>query len=448
MANNADNGGPQSIAARTHSMIVRILSSRPLRSSGIYLGGNVLAAVFPLLMLPIFTRWLNPAEYGVYALALVLVQFLFPIASLGLSNAIARDFVDRHKLDFARVVSISLVLSAAVVVVIALVAVLAQYLGIDVLLGEEEELSQLFIPVVIIMLVGQLTISIAMSLQQMEERPVLYSVFRIGAQLLFALFALIALVGMEAGLNGLIISKGLADGLVVIACIAYLKRRGYLVARFQRKEAGRLLAYGLPLVPHMISVSLIAIIDRTLLAHMVGVSATGIFMAGYQVGMVMWLVVSSTNAAWVPWFYKQMAENTPEAHRSVVLGIYGIIGLYALLALLLVVIMPLAVTILIDQSYHGAVPVAQLVIVAFLFQGGYAIFSSFLYYQKRTTSLSLATMGTLAVNLIASYMAISAFGMVGAAVGTIIAYLTSFIVVAVMAIRGTELPWFGFARVT
>lgn len=416
-------------------------ASPQIQASVIYLGGNVLAALFPLLMLPVLTRYLTAAEYGLYALALVLVQFFFPFTSLGLSNAVARDFVDQDRIDFPRVVSMSIVLSSAAMIVLIVIVEVARLLRGASLFGEATSLPLLFFPAVYVMVASQIVLSHALALLQMKEKPLLYSALRIGSQIAFAIIAIFAVVTVRGGADGIILAKASADLLTIFACSAILFCYGYMVPRWNSSEARRILAYGIPLVPHMISVALIAIVDRLLLTHLMDISATGIFMAGYQIGMVMWLVVNSVNQAWMPWFFKAMALGTRGAKRRIVHVIYAIAMIYLAIAAAMAFIAPYIVAVLSGPDFQAAAPVASLIIVAFLFQGCYALFGSFLYYHKRPVLLSISSFATIVINVVASYFLIQSYGTVGAALGTILAYLLSFLFVAFFAVRTSPMPW-------
>ena len=48
-----------------------------IQSSTIYIIGSFLHGIFPLLLLPIFTRYLLPSDYGIVATSFVLVKFIY-----------------------------------------------------------------------------------------------------------------------------------------------------------------------------------------------------------------------------------------------------------------------------------------------------------------------------------------------------------------------------------
>lgn len=415
--------------------LLSIASGRNARSTMFYLGGNVLAAVFPLLLLPVLTRQLTAAEYGVYALALVAAQFLFPLASLGLANAVARDFVDQERLDFPRAVTISLAISSVALFVLVVVVEAAKQLGIDSTFGIDQGLPPIFFPAVYVMVAAQNVMAFALTVLQMNERPISYGFYRVGTQVLFAGLAVIFVVGFQSGAPGVIAAKALSDIFVLGIGIAFLAKDRLLVSRWNSSEARRVLAYGLPLVPHMFSVSLIAVIDRVLLAEIEGVASTGIYMVGFQIGMVMWLITNSTNQAWVPWFFKTMSGAGADALIRARRALLIVGGSYVLIALCLAAVAPIAVRVLSGTEFHSAAPVAALIVIAFLFQGFYALCATVLYYEKRTGLLATASIVSVVVNAVSCYYLIHLFGTAGAAMGTIAGYLASFVMVGVLATR-------------
>ena len=65
-----------------------------------------------------------------------------------------------------------------------------------------------------------------------------------------------------------------------------------------------------------------------------------------------------------------------------------------------------------------------------LFYGGYALFSGFLHYSKKSMILAYLSVINVSLNLVLNYLLINAYGAIGAAYATIISYFTIFVLVA------------------
>lgn len=60
------------------------------------------------------------------------------------------------------------------------------------------------------------------------------------------------------------------------------------------------LKYGVNVFPHSITGVLVSVFDRVLVTNFKGLSETGIYTIGFQVGSIMNLVVYSINLSWSP----------------------------------------------------------------------------------------------------------------------------------------------------
>ena len=70
---------------------------RFVRTTGIYLVGNVLIKIISFLLLPIYTKYLPPASYGTYDLNTAYITFLSSILFLDIWGGILRFMFDYKK---------------------------------------------------------------------------------------------------------------------------------------------------------------------------------------------------------------------------------------------------------------------------------------------------------------------------------------------------------------
>lgn len=419
----------------------RLLTTVTGRNMGLYVLVNGAAAGISFLMLPIFTRFLSSEDYGLYAIALAVAAILFPIASLGLPNTIARDYVDRNEIDFPRLVTTCLLLCGGAFVAIVVAIAIADRLIPDLLVRLLGGLNDRLLPAIYAMVAAQIALTIGLTLLQMEERAVAYGAVRVGYAAAFAIAGTFAVLPLAGGGSGLILAKASVDFAIFLGLILWMVQRKYIVLRASVVDARRALAYGLPLIPHMVATGLIGAIDRFLLANMVDVGAAGVYMVGYQIAMILSLIVNSMNQAWLPWFFRQMKEDSENSRRRVVLATYllafGIAGLAALFALAL----PLIVRTMIGPGFQDALFVAPWIIVAFFFLGLYTLACCHLFYVGRTGWLATATSIAAVSNVLFSWLLINLNGVVGAAQGMAMAWLLAAILVWWAAVRSTRLPW-------
>lgn len=67
-----------------------------VKSSGIYFLGSILSRLIAFFMLPIYTKYLSPAEFGEYDLSLVYMQFFISFFFLDIYIGIMKFLLDSN----------------------------------------------------------------------------------------------------------------------------------------------------------------------------------------------------------------------------------------------------------------------------------------------------------------------------------------------------------------
>ena len=81
------------------------------RHSVNYVAASVLAVVGGLVMLPVYTKALSPADYGLLETILRFVNVCMVVGFLGMRQAFARFYFDNHGSDWPRILTSSAVLA-------------------------------------------------------------------------------------------------------------------------------------------------------------------------------------------------------------------------------------------------------------------------------------------------------------------------------------------------
>jgi O-antigen/teichoic acid export membrane protein len=417
-----------------------------LRDAGVYGIGNTAAALVPLALLPVLTRNVTPADYGLYANVVALANLLLPLASLGVSNVLARDYVHRQKLDYPAVVTTCTLISVVCMGILAFGFFAALALIPDLLAAA---LGKITVPLAIaalLILASQALQPTALAICQMQGRVFLYTFIRVGQMAIFAVAAIAWVVFLGGGGESLVFAKTIADTLILVLCVAWLVNSGFLVRRLDVNEGRRCLKYVLPLVPHMVAVAAIGAVDRLTVTYIYGPDEAGIYSVGHQIGMIMWLVVNSTNQAWQPWFYGQMQADNDFSRRRIVRATGVVVAGWLLIAAVFWLLAPVGVGLIAGGTFTGSAGVTRWIVIGFFFQGLYSLANSYLYYSGRTGRLALATLATAVVHVVMTYVLTIQGGVNGTAQAVALTYCVSFVLVAIAAQSTSRMPWLSALR--
>jgi len=226
-----------------------------------------------------------------------------------------------------------------------------------------------------------------------------------------------------------------------VVCVAYFKKRGLLTLNFKKHYMMTGILFGLPLILHTVGKFVINQSDRIFIAKMVSIEEAGIYNIGYQVGMVMLLLVTAVGNFYQPFLYERLSELTEKAKKEIVKTTYLVL-LGLLLALICLSIgAPVLFKLFIDKSYGKGVAYVFWTGLSYLFWGVYILFTGFIFYKKQTKQLAYLALVNVGLNTILNYLLIQKLGALGAVYATCI----SFFVVAVIVVwRGSllvKLPW-------
>lgn len=408
-----------------------------LRDSILYTGSNAVNSAIPFLLLPILTRLLSPADFGVVAMFQLGVSILVPLIGLNGHSAIGRQYYEHEGIDFPAYVNSCLALAGLTVLPFLILSFTRNQM-LSSLLGVPP--SWLWaLPVVAL---GQFVTAITLVHWQVRQEPLRFGGFRAVQTALNMGLSLLLITAFHLAWRGRVLGEVVATGAVGVATIFFLVRSGWVkrtpVRMIYMKHAA---IYGGNLVPHTIGSLLITMSDRFLIKELIDVRSVGIYFAGYQIGMAISLLQNSFNQAWIPWLFERLKRNNDVDRREVVKVTYayivGIAGLAAGVALLA----PYFVPFFLGPRYASSVVVVKWIAFGYAFNGMYKMVANYLYFTGQTYYLSVATVATGLFNVGLSYLLIQRNGLVGAAQAACISFSISFLATWWLSNRVCPMPW-------
>jgi len=212
--------------------------------------------------------------------------------------------------------------------------------------------------------------------------------------------------------------------LVYSACIAIvfvIIMRRLAGMTFSFNVAKRALLYGLPLVPHQISLWSLNLVDRICLGFFKDLESVGLYSLGYNVALAVSFISSSIGMAWTPSFFKTAHEHDAKEKFARFTTYYACAVVSAAVGLTL--FSHEIIRLMATPRYYQASIVIALAAWGYLFHAFYKVAARVLSYVKKTFYLGLSTALSAALNLVLNIALIPRFGMLGAAWATLIAFL-------------------------
>lgn len=398
-------------------------------ASLVYGFGGMASRMISFLLLPLFTSYLAPVDYGVIAMLSIMVNLLLGPVTLGTGNSMGICFHEAKTSDERSTVvwstSITIAISASIWVSIGIMfsAPIS-----NLLLGSPEHATavslafgQLAASALVVPLLGR---------WRLEERAKTFIV----ATLLFTIVAasanVYAVVVLRRGLLGMLWSTFIVQCMycVILYFVAWLSYRPSL----SRETMRRVVAIGWPSIFGVGAFFLLDFGGRLALSRLENLDALGVYSVGLTLGMGMAIFAEGAfGAAW-PAFFLSYQNKTEEASQVFgrVLQIYLVLFLTLAVAFFLLA-KPL-VTLMAAEPFHGASQVVGLIALCSVVKGAYLIFLPGLYYHRKLhIQTSLEWLGAL-VGLGACLSLVPIAGMFGAALGTLCGYLVLAVATAIV----------------
>jgi O-antigen/teichoic acid export membrane protein len=382
--------------------------------TAINFAANVFSAAFGLINVVVFTRLFAPAEFGTYVLGLGFGTIASTFMTTWLRLPIMREQARGDGTDIRGVIVPGLLMSC--------LSAPVTYLGAMAIgLASRPALAAAGLAVAI----GFFDTGQELLRARLRAFTVMKAV--IVRALLVSVLGIAVSMMSQSGVF-LMVSSALA---YLLAAWAFSREVwGGAIVRFDGPRLFDMAKAGIPLTVSLTLLALSSVIDRFIIAHLIGPAAAGQYSAGVDlVRQSLIIPAVSASAAFMPLAVQINANQGHEAARA---------HLEECLEFLLAIMLPACIGFAVVSSHIAnvilgpdfrsmAVEVMPIVSVAVIFQiMSYQYLHISFLLSERNTFYLLNTGSALAVNLVVSYVLIQRFGAGGAAWGRLVAEVFGF----------------------
>lgn len=400
-----------------------------LRSALTYTGLNVLQRGVGFLLLPVYTAYLTPSDYGILGTISALAGFLALLYPLGCDSALMRQyFPSGGQSSQAKEVWGSLLglLFVTTLGMSALLLLGRRWLLIPIM-GEVPFWPFIALGLVIAACDPPRTYY-GLSLQ-IRQRAFDYAKFE-GSFIMVRLIALLgALVFFDGKAAGALTAFAGAGAIFAFLGLAFFHQD--VRWGFDRKLLKASLRYSLPIVPHNLAGWSTAYLGTLVLNGFKGTAEVGLYTLAANLALIQTFLVSGFTSAYLPRVYKGLSDGGAAAiaqlRRQALLaaGAFGVcavgIGLFSAEVLRLMA----------RPSFWGAAHLVPLLVLAGFMQGIYTFYAHLLYYHKGGTRwLPMASGAGAVMAVLLMLVLIPRWSMVGAASAVLAGVMTRLVAAA------------------
>ena len=389
--------------------------------TAIYGLGRLVSPILAVAFLRLYTHYLSKADYGRIEILIALTTVLAIVLRMGISSAFFRFYFDSDDPSERRVVLRTSFWFTMAMATAGLVVGLVFAEPISSALFDSSGSANL-VRAAFVGLWAQMNYEQLTSLFRVEERAVAYVTASLVNVALTIAATVLLVVVLHRGAVGVIVGNFTGTLLVYLGLLGY--RREQLGLQFDRDLLRRMNRFGWPLVPSALLLWVTNFSDRFFLGQLSGDAEVGLYSVGVRIASVMVLLLTAFRTAWPAFAYSIQSDD--EAKRTYAWVLTYLIAGATWVATGLALLSPWIVQVVAKSTFWEASRVVGLLAFSTVAFAGYIVISIGIGRARRTQFNWVITGLAAAVNIALNLTLIPPYGMMGAAVATLVAYAVMF----------------------
>lgn len=413
-----------------------------LKSISIYTFASILNSGIQFLLLPLLSTYLSPEDYGILSLISVVISLTIPFILIGVDGAIGVEFFRLKKTEITKYISSVLLIPISSLILITILFTAFSHLLLNFLNVSIGWL--LFIPLFAFL---QGFSNILLILFRIRKEPHKFASYQVALTVLNISITLFLVVFLKMNWQGRLYGIYLSYGIFFLISCFLLKKMKYFTFNINKNYIVDGLKFGLPMIPHIVGGIVLNLSDRLFISKMIGEKTLGMYAMAYNIALLVSIVMTAFNNAWVPHLFEKLKDITLEKKKRIVKQIYLFSILALLLAFLVNLIAPLFFKFsFINMKFIDSLQFVLWIALGYSFLGMYYTVTNFIFYQKKTYILAYLTLGNAVLNLLLNYFLILKFGAIGAAYATALSNFIFYLVTWYLSNKIYPMPWFSFYK--
>lgn len=405
------------IIQERETTVTEILSA--VRHTAVYGLGNVLAKALGFLMLPFYTHYLNPADYGILEILDLSMSLFSMFLTMGMTAAVLRCYaVANSQEEKKRIVSTAFVF-------VAVTGLAAAVLGLAAVRPVSASILGPAVPAKYLLLSFA---SFILSYVALLPRTYLRALEASGTFTLVDTLALCLMLvlnvyfvmSLKLGLEGILLSSVIAGGIQTVWLSIWAISRVGIHFRFT--YLSQLLRFGWPLMFSNLAMFALNFSDRFFLQHLTSFKVVGIYAVGYKFGfMLNYLLVQPFYVMWQSRMYLIHAQSNHADTFRQIFVLYSLLLTFA--GLVLSILSPEIIHVMVGPQFRASQDVIPIVVLAYVCWGIGFYAQTGMFLTNKTNLIGLIAIAAGGLNLVLNWVLIARYGMMGAAWATLLSFI-------------------------
>ena len=381
----------------------------------------MLSKAVGFLLLPLYTHYLSPFDYGLLELLAIVLQMSAILATQGLAPAFVQSYAYKYQADEAMKIKavntafISLLLTAGLYS--GFLFAFAENMNC-LLFGEKDYSNLLRIVAVTIFLrcttyIPNALLTVRLKSLQISVAQLTHLIINLSLNIYFIVF-------LNLGVKGIIYGNLIAE--LILAIIMYGLIAKDLSFSFSFPLLKNLLSFGLPLVPAAFALLLLNASDRVFLQKFSTTTQVGLYALGYKISTTLQFVVIQPFLLVWPSIYFPMIKRA-DAKENIARLTTIFVLLIFFFGLVIILLAKPVIMIMAPREYLDSHMVCYWIVPSVILYGFYYVLNVGINIKERTKLTPIIVGISALINLAFNFLLIPQYGMMGAAVSTFLSFV-------------------------
>ncbi|WP_105618968.1 oligosaccharide flippase family protein [Vallitalea okinawensis] len=393
-----------------------------LENSFLYMFSSFLVKAMGFLLLPVYTLFLMPDEFGVSNLVAGFINVATFIVAFSLYSAAIRFYADYSENQVKLKKFYSTLVSFIIIsgFIFLSLGILFRDIFVSIFFEGVE-----FYPIVLIAFLSLIFVSLFTMhqsiLQGMQQGKKLTKI-NLTVFVISSIFRIVLISVFDLGVVGFLLAQLIVYIGYFIYMIYDLKKKDLLEWTIDMRILKESLKYSIPLMPHNLSTNIASLASRIFINTTGSLATVGLYSIAMQFGNLIDIVQMSVNRAFQPWFYEMMKKHDTESIKEAVNLSNVLLIFYSLIYMGIGLFSQEVVILMTNDDYTLAWTVIPILVVGFSVKSMYYFYVNIImFYKAAARKLFIATIIGSFVDIILAYLLVPHYGMYGSAISFLLA---------------------------
>jgi len=411
-------------------------------NSFLYIFSSLLVKAINFLLLPIYTYFLTPEDYGITNMVASFSGVAIYIIAFSLYSSVIRFYVDykddreRLKRFFGSII-IFVFISG---IVFFLLVILFRHQIIEWFFEGIPFFPYILISIstLIFSTLHLIHQNILKGMQEGKKLIIINLIVFFFTVLLNLLFICI----FKFGALGVLLTTLIINVLYIFVLVFDLIKNNLIKFCLDFNLLKAALKYSIPILPHDISTQIAQFASRVFINKTDSLANVGIYSVSNHFGSVIDLIQASFNQAFQPWFFETMKERNDESCINIISLSSFLMIIYTFIYMGIGLFSQEVIILLLPKSYALAWTVIPILVLGFSVKSIYYFYVNILfYYKKAVRVLFISTITGSLIDIILAYYLVPHYGMYGAAIAFVFAKIIVVIIVVFLSKRFDDIGY-------